>query len=972
MKKIGNKIWNIGKYFVVLHRETVSIAINRTEYFKLIINNLNTYLMKKRLLLALAFIATALTGFAQSAGDFVNAVQGRYQLVGENLLPNGTFVDGFAGWASLNEATAIEDVFGYDAEKGGIVSILNANTEGIYSELKGLNAGATYVVSFTIASNETLPNQSTLHNSGDVTPGANLIDIIGSSTGTIAGSEEAPVVSLAKATEIFPGEAQVYSQAFKAEALTYFIKLAGVDANLTIKNITVYEANEYADFRKAEGILDWAKKIKDAYAWEESDEYTGLVELIGVVEDLMENPEATAEEFDSAVLDLQAGIDDFTKAQMDDFLPNAIDKLPMSNAKVQKASSIGIWKDYGATGRIHAGGNDTSASNPAYYDLGHYAGSTAWGGGALGLGLQTSMTLQPGVYVFSVNLMAACRENAKSSCWTNNSGLSFADGELYVNLMAEDGTVAEERVATTGKYVLSPSEFKRNTVVLKVETAGTYQFCMNTTPKEGYEGIKQGSVAYPYQASIYAKTAEKYTKAQLDYEVDVREQITAGRDNITKATERLADEAKSWGKDALKAVVDEFTPAIENYEAMSQDEVIATFDAEVYDKSKGLEALTDDESTYYRLLASEVYRSATKQLIAGVKAFDDQNAVIDALTTAIASAEETYNARIYNNATGKADFKAAIDAAKTVETAMRADDYSEDNVTTVNDAIATLNEAATTFKTTIPADKMTTVIDIDFANAPVLNEESQLYEIAGAKGTMILPNYTPSEEAADNNYSKGFYDNGELVFGDLLRVGAGDATVDFSGVASDAIVVLSLDLYYGALSGKSAGFYLRNAAAENVSGFSCSKYSGTSSYNPFNINFNSNIAAVGAQNQNNHVLIAAESNKTNFNVVLDLAAKTMTCTTSGSKGTFTTETVAMENEDVVPTQFVLNSDYNNNERRCWFDNLKIVTVDAGEYDGIKNVNAANAVVAPVKALVNGQVVIKTAKGTFTAAGAQVK
>ncbi len=951
-----------------MHRKIVSIAINRTEYFKLIINNLNTYLMKKRLLLALAFIATALTGFAQSAGDFVNAVQGRYQLVGENLLPNGTFVDGFAGWTQLGEL-APEDVLPYNGE--GIVSNSNANTEGIYTELKGLNAGATYVVSFTIASQEVVPNQNTKHYAQEVTAGANLIDIIGSSDGTIDGSApaeegtEKTLVNLAKSVEILPGEAQIYSFAFTAEALTYFIKLAGIDANLTIKNITVYEANEYADPRKAEGILDWAKKIRDAYEWEESDEYTGLVELIQTVEGMIENPETTAEEFEGVLLDLQAGIDDFTKTQMDDFLPNAIDKLPKAASKVSKVGNIGIWKDYGATNRIHSNAND-------YYDLGHFQQANSWGNGAGNIGLQTTIELAPGVYVFSVNLKAACRENVKNS-WTMNEGLSFAEGELYVNLIGEDGTtVTEERIATTGKYVLSPAEFKRNTVVLNVETAGKYQFCMNTTAIEAYASLKYGSVAYPYQASIYAKTAEKYSKAQLDYEVDVRGQITAGRDNITKANEYLADASRSWGKAALKAVVDEFTPVIEKYEAMSQDDIIATYDEEVYDASKGLEALTDDESAYCRLLASEVYRNATKQIIAAVKAFDTQNGVIDALTTAIASAEETYNARIYNNATGKADFKAAIDAAKAVETAMRADDYSEDNEAAVNEAIATLNDAAATFKTTIPADKMTTVVDIDFANAPVLNEESQLYEIAGAKGTMILPNYTPSEEAADNNYSKGFYDNGELVFGDLLRVGAGDATVDFSGVASDAIVVLSLDLYYGALSGKSAGFYLRNAAAENVSGFYCSKYSGTSSYNPFGIDFNNNITAVGAQNQNNHVLIAAETNKTNFNVVLDLAAKKMTCTTSGAKGTFTTETVAMENEDVVPTQFVLNSDYNNNERRCWFDNLKIVTVDAGEYDGIKNVNAANAVVAPVKALVNGQVVIKTAKGTFTAAGAQVK
>ena len=89
---------------------------------------------------------------------------------------------------------------------------------------------------------------------------------------------------------------------------------------------------------------------------------------------------------------------------------------------------------------------------------------------------------------------------------------------------------------------------------------------------------------------------------------------------------------------------------------------------------------------------------------------------------------------------------------------------------------------------------------------------------------------------------------------------------------------------------------------------------------------------------------------------------------------YTSDWVDFNGNDV--KSFVLQSSYNYAEaRRCWFDNLKIEMIQAGEPDAIVELkDAANAQkhVAAKKHLVDDKLVIETANGTFNAAGAQVK
>ena len=94
----------------------------------------------------------------------------------------------------------------------------------------------------------------------------------------------------------------------------------------------------------------------------------------------------------------------------------------------------------------------------------------------------------------------------------------------------------------------------------------------------------------------------------------------------------------------------------------------------------------------------------------------------------------------------------------------------------------------------------------------------------------------------------------------------------------------------------------------------------------------------------------------------------MYCTISSVNGNTTSEEIAIED---IPTKFVLQSNYNNNDRRAWFDNLLIQRISAGDPTGI------NTVTTTVKAdnsyyTIGGIRVVKpTQKGVYIQKGKKV-
>lgn len=927
--------------------------------------------MKKSLLFAAALFA-ATSGFALDENQVVYTLNGRYVVTGsENLISNGSFIptdekSSFDGWTVVS-ATAdqtFDGVFSYVAADGdtpaGIISKSGANTEGIKIALPNINdASGHYVVSVTITAPEGLvPNFNFRNSNPDGLASVQLFNILGAAAENAELPEGTPQVTNSGAwQEIYPGTNTYYFGVDGDDiARSYTLEMLGFDPQLVISDIQIKEANKIADDRQVNRLMDYAKALLSIQGLDtDNDDYVGLQETLEAYAEVGDQPDQ--ETMDGFVEALNEAIGGFQFNLVDDFLPNAADKLPLGSRKVEKLGTIGCWSGFGG------GSNRLCTYVGALNEAGHYQQANSWGNGNGCIGITTTMDLLPGTYVFSMDTKAGARENNKNS-WNMNAGLSFATETMYVKVAGEEG---EDNAIASKTFIANPEHVEKNTISFTITEAGSYEVGVKTWAKEGYETLKYGSCLFMVDARMYGKTSAKYTKAQEDYCADVLGQINAARTNIEAAKAYIENPDYSWCKDSLKTAIALYEPITEEYEKMDSAQIISTLDRDIYVVGGSLEGLNQD-GINIRQLAGEVYIAAAKGMIAAVKFFEAQNKEIEGLTNAIAAAKDTKEMRVYGMATGKADLEAAIAAAENKEAELRAAGYSEENVAAKNDAIAALNEAVAQFQASIPADCIKNLVDL---TGNLSAEEAEVgYLVSGANkvGALTIENFYEDPNAGKNAegsdifpFSVGYILGEENAFPNLLRVGNGNATVGLDGIAEDAIVQVSFDYYYGNLNGAYAGFYVKNISKDetdtdvtnNICGLNVSKYDGKADYNPFEIDINNELTAVGASGVENEN-IAAESNKNSYTISIDLATKEMTCNIVSGKGSFS-HTATME-ESLIPTQFVVGSSYKNVGRRSFFGNLVIRTIKGGEYDGIKETVA--------KSINNGKI--------YNAAGMEVK
>lgn len=944
--------------------------------------------MKKRLLFACAMLISAVSGFAQSVGDNVYTPTGKYQISGENILA-GAVTPEFTGWVaySADEAATAASQFNYIAsgDNGafGYQSAKEAVTEGMAHTINGIEAGQDYVVVLKIAQPaESNPRKNTrVWQCAHLNSAFNLINITGTNF-----EDETDVVEYNVPTEILPG-ANTYCYAIPASdvARAYSIKLMGISADLYINDIQVLPATQIADERLVSASLEHAKLLLNLEEWPASDYLSALKENIEAAE--AADASTSVEDMIGIAEGLREAINEFQNNVMDQQLTSAQDRLALANGNLQKQGTWGVWSGYsGGAGRIHSANN----TNVMPIDVGHYAGNTKWGFGNGCNGLIYKATLAPGSYIFSVKTRALCREQGTSTCWDENPGLNPAYGVIYCRPVGDE-TAEANIVATNADYEISTalgskkfdmlaeglpiqnienpsdkaaSRLQEQTIVFKVETEGDYEIGIKSYAQDWY-GASNGGTMEVYDAQFYAKTAAKYTKAQYEYEEDVLGQIKAARDNLTTAAANLANAEKPWGKAALKEVADAVEPVVVAYEAKTEDEIMATYDKEMYDKTKGLEAMDEDGTFYYRLMASEVYREAAKLIIAANNEFNRQNGLLDALDAAIAKAEEALKFRVYDYAEAKAPLQNEVATAKKLLETLKAGEYSEENETAINDEIAALGTASDALATSLPADKVTALVDIDFNAAPVAVDPTVNFDeangeatITGAQGTMLFSNF--SNIVINNASQIGYAAGEEILCQGIVHVGNGTGTVEIDvpadNFASDVIRV-SMDWWFGSLSGKNCGFYLKDAEDANIGGLFFSPYSNTSDYDPCSVRATGYVAKGKSGVENDQICM--DDNKTHMEYYVDYGNKIMYVISNTPKGVYQTKVYAIENTNPI-AKFVLTSNYNNTNRRSWFDNLKI-----------ERIAADPATVDPTAAIQNVTASKVASKNMFNVAGQRV-
>ena len=899
--------------------------------------------MKKRLLFAFMAMCVAVSGFALSNGEFVYTPQGRFKISGDNLNANNKFQD-MAGWTVIGADKTLADIFNVKANglAEGFNSVQTSDLYtgyGMYYKFEPTSADLTYIVSFKMKG-VALDNVKVRVPGDGYKTETNLVKVAGNDANayTYPATEGEIIVNTA---EELTEDWQTFNYAIQGDgtARTWFISFTSMATSIEIADLQIAPAVQYADLRQRDAMLEKLNIYKDCYTWPaEVLADMGYNEAIAALQAVTD--ETGQAELDEQIATAKEILDEFQKTYMDDYLAGGSTEsgdndnylgIKTTSGNIQKVSNYGNWICT-TTGRSFWNEGD-------YPDLGHYSGNNAWNWNDVEapMGVYRQMSLSPGSYVFAIESKAALREDATSTSWTLNEGWNPAYGVIYITKF-KDGVVTDT-IASAVKD-LDSYNYTPFYITAKIEAEDSVEIGFKAYCKDAYKELKNGSVTYVANASIWAKTTNKYSKKQLAYEEDVREQITTGRNNLTTATEAIANAELFWGKKTLQACVDTVETKIAKYEAMSQDDIIATYEND-YAKS------TTQETGY---LVYTIYQEAVKDIIAANKFFTAVNDTLASLQAAIDNAELAMVQRLYDAAAGKADLQAAINKAKEFLAQMKAADYSEENAAAIVAANEGLAAAIEAFQASVPASAIATLVDIDFEKDAVQNAETGLYSVPGAAGSMEFSNWS-TDGTGDQPFEKGFWTNGEQLWKGYIRIGNGTGTVVFdptvNGSIGTNILKVACDLYIQGLSGRSLGFFLKNVVEgesgpedAEIFGLYHNFYNWTNEKNTCNVNVDMIWAKSGSSYGNASPADATDSvtanplQKTHFEVIMDYGLKTMYCSISSVNGSTTSEAVAIE---AVPTKFILQSNYNNNARRAWFDNLLIQRITAGDPTGIETV-----------------------------------
>ena len=571
--------------------------------------------------------------------------------------------------------------------------------------------------------------------------------------------------------------------------------------------------------------------------------------------------------------------------------------------------------------------------------------------------------------------------------WYNDCNRSaICRGKMTLSILDEQGekfvgsTIdLDNQVDQTAVVAFAIPEGEDGEYTFKITAVDTY--AENNYGKAGGRG-------HLNNLRIFFKPAGKYDAAQLAYIEKVREQITTLRTNYDKSESYYTDpEGKYyWYKWAVQDTSAIYLPYLEFYETLTDDQIIegyedpASKDAKEAAAAAGMDVSDwDCETSYAKYINMVPYiyyeenpetgemepKEGTRRQVNAIdtimnravrpilrlnERFTSFNQHIFDCQDVIARANQALNTRVFQELQGYEVLKGATEGAEETLEGFLEDpedydalvEYSEG----VDETANTLSQNVTDFYDSgyNPGSEPTPIKNFDFDNGtfalddPETDPGAGTYTGAGTDngvmtiGSLELGTATGSTAVT---YCNGFLSDGAWTNTGVLRVGASDATVALDEeemVSGTDALHVAFDFYIGNLSGKSAGVYLNDAEGTHVAGIWGSKYDGnwlTNAYNPFKIDGNKDFSGVGSSSASN-LAIVDESNRTHLDFYLDYGDKTMFVIVNNAKMGVVNKRydAAMDNQNPIAA-IVVNSNYNNKDRRCWFDNLVIEKIALG-------------------------------------------
>ena len=950
--------------------------------------------MKKQLL-SIALLSAVVSGaMAHEIGDKVYSNSAKWKITGKNLVTNGDFSDlSLSGWTAIDETvdklTTFSVLAGQGHEGKNVIHVNDGQTDlknGIWQTIT-IKQGGTYIVSMKVMNTKAA--------------GFTDFDLTGANTNYInAYYNTDGALATADGKNLSYGAGGVcggYTFSFTTDEFTevnfpvqapadgqIVIDLRGLSEGLEICDVTCQAAKQIYDTRIPEKRIAYIKSVLKSYDFSNKDGYADLQEAITEVETLMS--EGADDGYESAMENLDLMWDGFVTANFSNVL-NSINTGASGNYSAN-------WDNW--TGKFNKLSSDASAQNAVSgwsWSTDRWCHKTAeansplqiqWMRGSSGTWdniATNTTTLDKGTYFFGFQGAGGMMTLNKNR-WTRSQAKECAETYVFFN---ND---------TTDMFLLPTSNEMASTygnVIYKFEVAED-----NTPVKFGIRcNIGQGQVAKDgfdvnlFHPVLYkVLVAGELTPEQKTYLDNVQTQIDALKGRIKVAEDYVAETQKElpWGKEDLKAGIEEAKIRLAAWEAMDETDRLATMD----NYSAEYEAT---QAPYYvdgaYVLKDTTYTDNTEKALqniimnAGVRylnnnfitPFVNKNAPLTDLAVAVENANAVYSEPI-NNSGDKETFKAVIDAAQALYNTQLVAPYSQE---VVDALVAKKKELSLASDAFIASVKKDVIVDIDFSTpareipATVEGELSK-YAIDGTKGTMnILGTFSAEmqKEWTQFAYGQGFND----MYTDVLFVGKGAAEVDLGyEVKDNDAIIASFDIWYGYFDKAEFGFYFKDVDNNDIASF-CRKAGSAATANLLGLDESAAaISQVGGRNNGNvQGNICKDNNKTHFEVTLNYASKNMFVTTVNKAGKKVIHpTVAMPEGVGKAAKLYFNSTYGNGERCCWLDNI-VISVIGDVPSGIADVTTAtqNAAKA-VKKIENGQIVIVKNGKKFTVAGAQIK
>ena len=945
-------------------------------------------------LLSLALLSSMAIGAnAYNVDDFIYTRAAKYKVTAANLVTNGELKGAsLDGWTATDPTAAgLAEVFTV-LEDGGVKvnSGMTALENGMYQVINVANGG-TYVVTMKVKGAE-----EGYTDLDQTAPATNYIFAYFNTDGTLStvGGNKNTTLSFgeggAAIEACYSFTADDYTEmAFTVEAPSegkIVIDLRGMVANLEIKDIECHAVTSVIDERIAQARLNYIKYIINGFEW--TSEYDYFADVKADITALENAIKTNSADINTFLDNLNGDFKSFAEAN----LANVFEAIPTtdgsSNAENNSANWMNWTAKWNSLGYSERNGQYTGKA-PWNWSTDRWSHKTAaknmpmqiqWMRKASGDwdNIATlTCTLDKGTYFYSVDGQGGMMTLNKER-WARHSGYECASTQIFFGV---DGAATANDTLDCGMLPTQNYKSYINKYVLAEDSKVNLGIRCNQTLDvlNGFDVF----FANPMLYKVLVKG--ELTPNQKTYLSLVETQIANLEARIKEAEELVAatQTEKPWGKENLQKGIDAAKARLEVMKKYNQEEILEAMANETasFNVEGGMfyvdgEYITKD-SVYTNTALCDVFEAAGSNYLKNefIDVFNALNTPLTDMPAAIEAAKVAKTQRIFSSSSKMGELGNEITKVENLYKEKLAAAYSAENAQALVDAKVALAQLVEEFKAAIKAE---VIVDIDFENASFVKHEDPegeadtYYTIAGKAGEMKIGEV--AEALGTTLYELGYRasEEAETDSVGMLRVGGGSATVDFAAAPTntDEIVRVSFDYYFGNLITKSAGYYL-TAGTDTICGLFCSMYDGKDTYNTLGVEYMSVLTKVGSGSASNAAIAAAASNKSHFEVVLDYGKKTMYCTTTSSKGTATTEEVAL-NPELKATGFILASNYDNTNRRCWFDNLKVESIAVGESTGINEVAAVAKASKAIKAIENGKLVIKTDKGTFNAVGVQIK